>query len=209
MGRELTRSPCLRNSHLPTAPAFIAGVSRRLRFTLSILLVMLTGCRSDGPAPFAAASEVAAGPLVDAEYDADLRARCRPPREWQPKPLERLPRSVQRVWVSPTGRTAYGVIHIRLPLPLGPDLVLWRFLAEMREVEGEGRLLSRERRGGDVHFVAESTKYRLSARLHTAGRSAWVIYASVLRDQPVDQAEFPVAQAASESTVPGTDLAGR
>jgi hypothetical protein len=130
---------------------------------------------------------------------------------WQPKPLEHFPRSVQRVWVSPTGRTAYGVIHVRLPLPVGPDFVLWRFIADMREMEGDGRLISRERSGGggEVRFVAENSRYRFNARLHTAGRNAWIIYAGVVRDEPPDAGEFSLAEAARDATVPGLAPSGR
>jgi hypothetical protein len=167
------------------------------------LVIVSPGCRSHLPASPPAARQVVPGQFVEPYIDDDLRARCSPPRAWEPKPLEHLPRSVQRVWVSPTGHTAYGVIHIRLPWPFGPDVVLWRFLAGMRETEGEGRLLTRERNGDEVNFVAETPKYRLTARLHTAGWNAWVIYASVLRDQPVDGAEFPLAESARDVTVPG------
>jgi hypothetical protein len=142
--------------------------------------------------------------------DADVRARCPPPVGWQPKPLEHFPRSVQRVWVSPTGRTAYGVIYIRLPLPVGPDFVLWRFIADMREMEGGGRLISRERSGGgEIRFVAENPRYRFNARLHTAGSNAWVIYAGVGRDEPPDADEFSVAERARDATVPGLAGASR
>jgi hypothetical protein len=136
--------------------------------------------------------------------DEDLDAVCCPPLGWRPEPLERLPRSVQRVWVSPTGHTAYGVIRIRLPWPLGPDVLLWRFVAELRAREGEGRVLSREWNDDELLFVAEGKVHRLTARLHAEGWKAWVIYAGVLRDGPVDPREFQLAESARDRTVPGT-----
>ena len=140
---------------------------------------------------------------LDAAVDDEVEAVCYPPRGWRAEPLERLPRSVQRVWVSPTGHTAYGVIRIRLPLPLGADLVLWRFVAELRKREGEGRVVSRERDGEELDFVAEGAEHRIYARLHVEGWKAWVIYAGVLRDGPMDPVEFPLAEAARDRTMPG------
>jgi hypothetical protein len=168
------------------------------------LLCLAAGCASRSPQPPRTRLVADTDPaLLDAAHDEDLDAVCYPPRGWRPEPLERLPRSVQRVWVSPTGHTAYGVIRIRLPLPLGPDLVLWRFVAELRKREGEGRLVSRERDGDEIDFVAEGAEHRLTARLHTNAWNAWVIYAGVLRDGPIDPQEFPLAQAARDRTVPG------
>jgi hypothetical protein len=119
-----------------------------------------------------------------------------------------LPRSVQRVWVSPTGRTAYGVIHIRLPLPVGADLVLWRFISEMRKREGQGTLLSRQPDPGGrgLRFTAEDPRYRLHARLLTSGRHAWVVYAGVLRAEPAAGDEISLAEQAREQTQVGAGL---
>ena len=47
-------------------------------------------------------------------------------------------------WLSPSGRTAYGVIYFSLPLPVGHDLTLWGFLDEMRHSEGEATLVSKQ-----------------------------------------------------------------
>ena len=43
----------------------------------------------------------------------------------------------QRVWISPTGRTAYGVTFIDLPFAFSEDFVLDAFLNDMRMREGE------------------------------------------------------------------------
>lgn len=175
------------------------------RVVLLLVVPVLTGCRSNDPVTQASVE----GELRGLHGDADVRAQCRPPVAWQPKPLEHFPRSVQRVWVSPTGRTAYGVIHIRLPFPVGPDLVLWRFIADMREMEGDGRLISRERSGGEVRFVAENTRYCFNARLHTSGRNAWIIYAGVGRDEAPNANEFSLAECARDATVPGLAATSR
>jgi hypothetical protein len=179
-----------------------ACAGRRVLLLAAVFLFSPGGCASQPPRTHSLAD---ADPgRVDAAVDNELDAICFPPRGWRPEPLERLSHSVQRVWVSPTGHTAYGVIRIRLPLPLGPNLVLWRFVAELRAREGEGRLVSRERNGGEIDFVAEGAEHRLAARLHIDGWKAWVIYAGVLRDGPVDAQELPLAESARDRTTPGT-----
>ena len=202
MHLRLRRSPHVSHTDGDVESAGIAGQHGAFSATIAVLLAALVsiGCRSGHPAP----KSLVEANAVTLHADADVRARCPPPADWQAKPLELFPRSVQRVWLSPTGRTAYGVIYIRLPLPVGPDLVLWRFIADMREMEGDGRLISRERSDdGELRFVAENPRYRFNARLHTAGRDAWIIYAGVERDQPPDAAEFSLAESARDATVHG------
>jgi len=61
------------------------------------------------------------------EFDDALKALCPVPVGWQPEPLKVNARRAHERWVSPTGRTAYGVIHFKLPWPVGPDLALKGF----------------------------------------------------------------------------------
>ena len=208
MRRNARRSPWMCISDRGAVPAGFAGPIAPVSTLVGILLLttVLAGCRSNDPVPQTAVE----AKLRGLHADTDVLAQCRPPLPWQPKPLEHFPRSVQRVWLSPTGRTAYGVIYIRLPLPVGPDLVLWRFIADMRDMEGDGRLISRERNGGgEIRFVAETPRYRFNARLHTASRNAWVIYAGVRRDEPPDAEEFSVAESARDATIPGLTTVNR
>ena len=53
------------------------------------------------------------------------------------QPLKQSDRHTHEVWLSPTGKTAYGVIHFKLPLPVGVNLVYWEF-CEDEEEGGDG-----------------------------------------------------------------------
>jgi hypothetical protein len=162
-------------------------------------IVMLAGCGGKAispPTPPPDLEQMLADPLPSDE----LNAVCRPPAGWTPKPVAQLPRSIQRVWVSPSGRTAYGVIRIHLPFPVGSDLVLWAFMNQMRQTEGEARLLGRRKDPPGLRFVAEGRDHRLRARLRTSGLSAWVVYAGTLRAQEESAAELKLAELARDVT---------
>lgn len=163
------------------------------------------GCRGTStPSPQSAALSPDPA-LATAFFSEDLQATCSPPAAWEAKPIERLPRAIQHVWVSPTGRTAYGVMHVNLPLPVGPDLALWGFINEMRRIEGEGRLLTRQTLPGEsgLRFVAESTRYRMRGVLRSRGMTAWVVYAGTLRAEPEMPLELELAERARERTQVG------
>ena len=154
-----------------------------------------------------ASSAVSDTALSDAVGMAELEAVVVPPAGWRPDPIKRSRNHAHQAWISPSGNTAYGVIRINLPLPfLGPDVILPRFINQMRETEGEARLLSR-RSDGDlpgIRFVAEGGQYRLRANLMTRGFRAWTVYAGSLRAKPEVPEELQLAEAAREETRIGT-----
>jgi hypothetical protein len=101
------------------------------------------GCASRQPVPTTAFPTTQPSGLTDGTVVSSVEARCVPPIGWTMDPLKQTKNHAHQVWVSPTGNTAYGVIRFSLPLPLGPDTVLWFFLREMRASEGEARLISK------------------------------------------------------------------
>ena len=136
-----------------------------------------------------------------------LEAVVVPPVGWRPDPLKRTSSHAHQAWISPSGRTAYGVIRMNLPLPfIGPDVVLPRFIKQMRQSEGEARLLSRKNdsRLPGIRFVAEGGQYRLRANLITRGFRAWAVYAGTLRAEAEMPDELRMAEAAREETRIGT-----
>src|SRR4051794_2613166 len=61
-----------------------------------------------------------------------VEAQVDPPEGWKAQPLRSSARHTHQIWLSPSGSTAYGIIRFDLPLPVGPDIVLWYFMREMR-----------------------------------------------------------------------------
>lgn len=136
------------------------------------------------------------------QYVAELQADCHPPSGWTLKPRDPEDRAEHCVWVSPTGLTAYGVMRVALPLPVGERITLWGFMNEMRRREGEGRLVSHESDPGtgELRFVAEGGRYRTRGRIRTRGLTAWVAYAGTLLAQPESAEELQLAEDARDRT---------
>ena len=143
--------------------------------------------------------------LAAPEYVSAIGATVAPPGGWTPDPLKLSARHAHQVWIAPSGRTAYGVIHFSLPFPVGYDPVLWYFMREMRRVEGEGSLLSKQwdpnLRG--MRFVAQGGRYTIRPSLLLRGFKGWAIYAGTLNDQPIEPAELDLAERARERTITG------
>lgn len=166
---------------------------------------------ADGPGS-AAAMAAAAATLQEPAWDGDLEAVVVPPVGWQPDPLKASGRHTHRAWISPSGKTAYGVIRMNLPLPfIGPDLLLGPFIKEMRKSEGEARLLSRrdDRKLGGIRFVADGGRYTIRTNLLTRGWRGWAVYAGTLRGHEIIQQELDQAEAARERTGLGKDAKRR
>jgi len=135
-------------------------------------------------------------------FNPDVVAVCDPPIGWKPDPIKVSPNHIHEVWLSPTGATAYGVIHFNMPLPAGLNLALTGFLNEMKSTEGEARLLSREDdpKLPGIRFVAEGGMYRIHANLIVDGWEGWTVYAGTFRSKPVVPSELETAVRARENT---------
>jgi hypothetical protein len=137
-----------------------------------------------------------------------VSALATPPQGWSAEPLKQSDRHAHQVWLSPTGKTAYGIIHFVLPgfadvFAVPMDWVLRGFLDEMRKDQGEATLISKVRDDNlpGMRFVAEGGLYRTYTNLIVAGRHGWAIYAGVLRAKPVAPEELELAEHAREQTL--------
>jgi hypothetical protein len=119
--------------------------------------------------------------------------------------METTPQCAQQVWVSPSGKTAYGIIHFGMPFPVAHELLLWFFLNEMRTKEGEATLV--EKRFDDalpgLRYVARGGKYTVHSNLLVRGFDGWVVYAGTLTSEPVAENELRLAEQAREQTSVG------
>jgi len=135
-----------------------------------------------------------------------LNATCYPPVGWTPQPLKSSGRHDHQVWLSPSGHTAYGVIHFSLPLPVSADVALWGFLREMKRSEGAAELIDKHTVSGEegLRFEAVGGLYRIRGRMITHGWQGWTIYAGTLVKQEIDTTELKTAEQARDRTRTGT-----
>ena len=177
-----------------------------VRWILVACLGLAAGCASR-QAPRAAGPSTAPTVLAERTVVPAVEAACRPPADWEMRPLKEGKNHTHQVWVSPTGNTAYGVIRFSLPLPVGPDTTLYFFLREMRASEGEAKLISKRRDAQlkGLRFVAEGGLYVVRTNLTTRGFRGWAVYAGTLRGRPILPSELAVAELAREETETGVD----
>ena len=183
-------------------------------------LVLVVGC-GQKQSPPAAQTAGLSQPTTQPTATADPTAGLLPhepqpalqvlsplPAGWMSDPPKHTSEHDHQAWLSPTGRTAYGVIAFRhWLLPLANDqMVLDRFLQTMRESEGEGRLVGKPQADpklGGLRFTAEGGQYVVRGNLVTRGARGWVVYAGTLRNQPVMPDELELAVRARENTILG------
>jgi hypothetical protein len=138
-------------------------------------------------------------------YDDDVAAVVDPPAGWKPDPLKSSSSHTHKVWLSPTGLTAYGVIHFKMPLPLGQNLALGGFLDQMKRTEGVVNLISRQDDPNlpGIRFVAEGGRYYIRTNFIVDGWQGWAIYAGTLRNNPNIADELDMAIRARDHTKVG------
>lgn len=197
---------CFPNSHFKSR---IAKASSLL-FLFSAGLVA-AGCQSAPVRPITRREDLP--PAVNVELIGltdpfpvtSVRAECDPPIGWLPDPLKKDDRHTHQVWLSPSGRTAYGVIHFSIPLPVGVNLVFWNFMNEMRQSQGYANLIEKRYDATlpGMRFVADDPIYRVRFNLIVSGFQGWAVYAGTLRNQPLMPAELQLAERAREHTILG------
>src|SRR5690606_28773469 len=108
-------APRLPAYHAPAA-ASAAPLSMKQAFHILVLLAWgLAGCRGNVPDRPAQPSLARSLGLAEPALVEPVHAIASPPRGWAAEPLKQSDRHAHQVWMSPTGRTAYGVIHFALP----------------------------------------------------------------------------------------------
>ena len=176
-------------------------------FIALLLLVELVdaGCQGVGArSPTTFPSEDLSGLTRPAPVQTVL-AQCVPPLGWKPDPLKKDDRHTHQVWLSPSGNTAYGVIHFALPLPVGVNIVYWQFLREMKNTEGQATLIQRQDDPTlpGIRFTVDDPNYRTRFNLIVKGFQGWAVYAGTERNQPIAPAELQLAERARDHTVVG------
>ena len=151
------------------------------------------------------AAFVAQSGLASPHLEKSVQAVVAPPEGWSAEPLKSSGRHKHQLWISPSGKTAYGVINIPLPLPISSEFMLPFFLSEMRRSEGEATLLSRQYDEAlhALRFEADGNLYRIRTNLIVRGTEAWAVYAGTVRSKPVDNDELDLAVRAREHTIVG------
>jgi hypothetical protein len=185
----------------PRAPVKSLWTAVSLLVASGLILSVVAGCGPDRTTIQSTAPPLVQG-ISQGQYRADLLALVAPPTGWKPEPLKTSAQHDHQIWISPTGSTAYGVLYVKMPWPLGQDLTLAAFLGQMRRTEGKAQLIEKENDPNlpGLRFVAEGGFYRVRSNLIVDGFNGWVVYAATRVNAAVDPVELDIAEKAREST---------
>jgi len=185
--------------------------SMLLRLPLLILALML-GLACQSKYSTLPTFQPATQPAIAATHptlpqpSAPLRAVVAPPVGWRPDALEDEKDHAHQTWVSPTGKTAYGVIYFGIPLPMPAPWLLGPFVDEMKKREGKAEVLGQPFKDENlpgVRFIVETKQYRMRINLIVRGFRAWAVYAGTRTSMDEAPAELQQAEVAREQTKVG------
>jgi hypothetical protein len=177
---------------------------------LTILLgVGVVGCQSkyaNIPAYVPSTQPLSATGLTGPTHSPLVDALVAPPAGWVQDEPKTSDKHSHQVWKSPTGATAYGVIHFGLPLPVPASWVLPSYLSAMKESEGEATVIGQPLKDDalpGIRFTVDCGDYRMRTNLICKGFGGWAVYTGTLRDRPEVPAEVELAERARDKTQVG------
>jgi hypothetical protein len=181
----------------------------RRRAILGFVFILIAGCQSkysNLPTYQPSTQPLLSTGLMDPEPLEAVDAVVVPPVGWKAEPFKGSERHAHQVWLSPTDKTAYGVIHFGLPLPVPATWVLGSFLDEMKKSEGEANVIGQPTKDDSlpgVRFTVEGGDYKMRINLICKGFRGWAVYAGTRRNQEEIPAELELAEKARENTKVG------
>ena len=141
--------------------------------------------------------------LRSAEHIQAVKAQAAAPVTWKPQALKRGPMYTDMQWRSPSGTTAVGVAHVKMPLPLSARSLLWFAKGQYAKQSDDGRMLGQwVDELGRTWFEAETNKYRVRGFILTKGFEAWIVYNGFKTTVPTDVAELSMGARAMETIIP-------
>ncbi len=141
--------------------------------------------------------------LKSAEHIHAVKAEAAPPVTWPPQALKRGPMYTDMQWRSPSGTTAVGVAHVKMPLPLSARALLWFAKGQYAKQSDDGRMLTQwVDELGRTWFEAETNKYRVRGFILTKGFEAWIVYNGFKTTVPTDEPELSMGARAMETIIP-------
>lgn len=154
---------------------------------------------------------VLASGLEEPKPFAELDALVTPPVGWVADELKHDDRHSHEAWKSPSGNTAYGIIHFGIPLPVPDYIVLPQYLSAMKDSEGEASIIGQAQRDETlpgIRFTVDCGDYRMRTNFICKGFGGWAIYAGTMRNKPVEPAELELAERARDKTRVGLPKGG-
>ena len=136
------------------------------------------------------------------QYDV-VKAQAAPPQSWRELVPKRSSLYTDMQWRAPSGNTAVGVAHVKMPLPLNAQTLVWFAKSRYAKQSEDGRVIGQWVDDlGRSWFEAENNKYHVRGYIMTKGFEAWIIYSGFKTQQPIDTSELALGARAMETIIP-------
>jgi len=188
------------------------GQARFFALAFGLVGAIFAGCSTQPRPDLSAINAHWTGPttrcLSQPYYDSQVLAVVDPPQGWRADPLKFNSTHSHQTWISPTGLTAYGVIHFEMPLPVNTDTALAVFMNHMRTTEGVATLISKSDDPNlpGIRYVAEGGIYKIRAYILVSGWEGWAVYAGTIKAHAEAADELDEAVRARDQTHVGKPL---
>ncbi len=174
---------------------------------LFVLLLVAGGCQTVAPGSVRRLINHQAmidfSGLRSVEQFDVVKAQGAPPASWKQLAVKRGPLYTDMQWRSPSGASAVGVAHVKMPLPLGARTLLWFAKGQYAKQSDDGRIVGQWVDAlGRSWFEAENNKYHIRGFIVTKGFEAWIIYNGYKTQVPTDVSELALGARAMETIVP-------
>ena len=170
--------------------------------------------------------------LAPAKPIAGLEVSAAVPRSWELLPVQKGTMFSHRQWRTPGHTVSVGVVHVRLPLPMSAQTLVWLAKAKYDPVTdkpggksadqkpadhgdaaaadakskvpgGKGRLLGEWTDAVGREWVeAENDRFHVRGYAVTCGFDAWLVYTGYKRKGMPDPVDLTLAARSMESVVP-------
>ena len=201
----------LHSAVLRFARNLTARRTRRSFSTLALTLVALafvgTGCASTSKVTNRRLIQHQAmidfSGLKAPETLQDVRVTCSVPSSWSAMPLKKTGLYAHQQWKSPSTNSGIGVVHVKLPLPLGEKTILWLAKQEYTKKSNDGKEVAQWTDTVGRHwFEAENNQYHVQGYVIARGFNAWLVYFGYKTHSTPDVAELSLAARCAESFIP-------
>ncbi|MEM8874613.1 MAG: hypothetical protein AAGD32_10175 [Planctomycetota bacterium] len=175
-----------------------------------LLLLLVIGCSKQAPpltaqqqAATRAATQTAAGQYID-----NLEAVATPPVGWALDDVKTGDNYIHYVWLSPTGKTAYGIVRFTPPIyvwanEFGHNAAFnFGFKPAMKDDQGYVKVLDKSWDGEArmLVFEVEGGTYTTRNHFRVRGRRGWTVYAGTFTGETPIAEELALAIEARNAT---------
>jgi hypothetical protein len=145
--------------------------------------------------------------LAPPRVDQEVQITCAPPVFWDMLPLHKTLLYAHQQWRSPDRLVGIGVAHLRTPIPLSAQMIIWLAKQQYSSIDSQhakgGHLIGQWTDSlGRAWFEAENDAFHVTGCAMTQGFDAWIVYSGYRLHTNVLPSEVALSAKAADTVVP-------